>query len=58
MVRDSNFELKPALLILLLFYLLLSRVESRGNPSLPERMLALYPPDGVSHLGGCMHLTM
>jgi uncharacterized coiled-coil protein SlyX len=26
-----------------------SRVESRGNPSLPESMLVPYPPDGVSH---------
>jgi hypothetical protein len=33
-------------------------VESRGNPSLPENMLVPYPPDGVSHLGGYMHLTM
>jgi hypothetical protein len=46
------------LLNLLLLYLLLSRVESRGNPSLPESMLAPYPPDGVSHLDGCMNLTM
>jgi hypothetical protein len=29
-----------------------------GHPSLPESMLAPYPPDGVSHLGGHMHLTM
>jgi hypothetical protein len=28
------------------FYLFLSRVESRGNTSLPESMLAPYPPDG------------
>jgi hypothetical protein len=33
-------------------------VESWRNPKLPEKMLALYLPDGVSHLGGCMHLTM
>jgi hypothetical protein len=33
-------------------------VKSRGNLSLPESMLASYPPDGVSHPGGCMHLTM
>jgi hypothetical protein len=29
----------------------------RGNPNWPESMLASYPPDGVSHLGGHMHLT-
>jgi uncharacterized coiled-coil protein SlyX len=53
-----NKMIETQLAELALLCLLLSRVESRGNPSLPEIMLVPYPPNGVSHLGGHMHLTM